>query len=163
MDFLENYELNDEVLDEMNLDEIFPELLETIKSLPAPAQATLAEMMDKYPIEEALAKFFDVDDDIDDTLADTFCYSNPDPYFKIEPLSDDRPSHNIRFDEDGHIHVKNLSAWWIPDLAIEREIGGTVYTVTGSFDGEECMLRKLERISAKKFTNTEEDVNDTDE
>lgn len=76
---------------------------------------------------------------------------------------DDRLSHNIRFDEDGHIHVKNLSAWWIPDLAIEREIGGTVYTVTGSFDGEECMLRKLERISAKKFTNTEEDANDTDE
>ena len=80
-----------------------------------------------------------------------------------EPLSDDRPRHNIRFDEDGHIHVKNPSAWWIPDLAIEREIGGTVYTVTGSFDGEECMLRKLERISAKKFTNTEEDANDTDE
>ena len=87
MDFLENYELTDEVLEEMNLDELFPELLETIKSLPAPAQATLAEMMDKYPIEEALAKFFDVDDDIDDTFADTFCYSNPDPYFKIKPLT----------------------------------------------------------------------------
>lgn len=163
MDFLENYKLTDEVLEEMNLDELFPELLETIKSLPAPAQAILAEMMDKYPIEEALAKLFDVDDDIDDTFAGSFCYSNPDPYFKIEPLSDDRPRHNIRLDEDGHIHVKNPSAWWIPDLAIEREIGGTVYTVTGSFDVEECMLRKLERISAKKFTNTEEDANDTDE
>lgn len=162
MDFLENYELTDEVLEERNLGELFPELLETIKSLPAPAKAVLAEMMDKYPIEEALAKFFDVDD-IDDTFTGSFCYSNPDPYFKIEPLSDDRPSHNIRFDEDGHIHVKNPSAWWIPDLAIEREIGGTVYAVTGSFDGEECMLRKLERISAKKFTNTEEDANDTDE
>lgn len=163
MDFLENYELTDEVLEEMNLDELFPELLETIKSLPVPAQATLAEMMDKYSIEEALAKFFDVDDDIDDTFAGSFCYSNPNPYFKIESLSDDSPSHNIRFDEDGHIHVKNPSAWWIPDLSIEREIGGTVYTVTGSFDGEECMLRKLERISAKKFTNTEEDANDTDD
>lgn len=82
---------------------------------------------------------------------------------RLNRSHDDRLSHNIRFDEDGHIHVKNLSAWWIPDLAIEREIGGTVYTVTGSFDGEECMLRKLERISAKKFTNTEEDANDTDE
>lgn len=163
MDFLENYELTDEVLEEMNLDELFPELLETIKKLPVPAKAVLAEMMDKYPIEEALAKFFAVDDDIDDTFADMFCYSNPAPYFKIEPLSDDRPHHNIRFDEDGHLHAKNLSAWWIPDLSIEREISGTVYTVTGSFDGEECMLRKLERISAKKFTNTEEDANDTDE
>ena len=42
MDLLENYELTDEVLEEMNLDELFPELLETIKRLPAPAQATLA-------------------------------------------------------------------------------------------------------------------------
>ena len=163
MDFLENYELTDEVLEKVNLDELFPELLEMIENLSTPAKAVLAEMMDIYPIEEALAMFFAVDDDIDDTFADTFCYSNPDPYFKIQPLSDERPRHNIRFDEDGHIHVKNPSAWWIPDLSIEREIGGTVYTVTGSFDGEECMLRKLERISAKKFTNTEEDANDTDE
>ena len=87
MDFLENYELNDEVLEEMNLDEIFPKLLETNKKLPATAKTVLAEMMDKYPIEEALAMFFAVDDDIDDTFADTFCYSNPDPYFKFKPLS----------------------------------------------------------------------------
>lgn len=83
MDFLENYELTDEVLEEMNLDELFPELLETIKSLPAPAQETLAEMLDKYPIEEALAKFFDVDDDIDDTFAGSFCYSNPVPILRL--------------------------------------------------------------------------------
>ena len=80
MDFLENYELTDEVLEERNLGELFPELLETIKSLPAPAKAVLAEMMDKYPIEKALAKFFDVDD-IDDTFTGSFCYSNPDPLF----------------------------------------------------------------------------------
>ena len=69
MDFLENYELNEEVLEELNLDELFPELLETIENLSTPAKAVLAEMMDQYPIEEALAKFFDVDDDIDDTFA----------------------------------------------------------------------------------------------
>ena len=58
---------------------------------------------------------------------------------------------------DGHIHVKNLSAYWIPQLTITEEISGTVYTVTGSFEGTDTLLRKLERITAKKFTEKVED------
>ena len=58
---------------------------------------------------------------------------------------------------DGHIHVKNLSAYWIPQLTITEEISGTVYTVTGSFEGTESLIRKLERITAKKFTEKVED------
>ena len=58
---------------------------------------------------------------------------------------------------DGHIHVKNLSAYWIPQLTITEEISGTVYTVTGSFKGTESLIRKLERITAKKFTEKVED------
>ena len=59
--------------------------------------------------------------------------------------------------EDGHIHVRNLSAYWIPQLTITEEISGTVYTVTGSFEGTDSLLRKLERITAKKFTEKVED------
>lgn len=59
---------------------------------------------------------------------------------------------------DGHIHVKNLSAYWIPQLTITEEISGTVYTVTGSFEGTESLIRKLERITAKKFTEKVEDT-----
>ena len=115
-----------------------------------------------------LAEWCELDEDPgayieEDTLPSEYRFTDPDPYFKLQPVSPDRQHHNVWFDEDGHLHTKNLSAWWIPDLSIEREIRGTVYTVTGSFDGEECMLRKLERISAKKFTNTGEDANDTDE
>ena len=40
---------------------------------------------------------------------------------------------NMKTDEAGHIVVKNLSAYWIPEIKVEREIHGTVYTVTGSF------------------------------
>ena len=58
---------------------------------------------------------------------------------------------------DGHIHVKNLSAYWIPQLTITEEISGTLYTVTGSFEGTESLIRKLERITAKKFTEKVED------
>ena len=61
---------------------------------------------------------------------------------------------NIRFDEDGHIVVKNLSAWWIPEIKVEREIHGTVYTVTGSFEGNEFLEKKLTRILLK---NVEDD------
>ena len=48
-----------------------------------------------------------------------------------------------RIDESGHITVKNLSAYWIPEIRVEREIHGSVYTVTGSFEGNELLEKKL--------------------
>ena len=59
-----------------------------------------------------------------------------------------------RIDESGHITVRNLSAWWIPEIKVEREIHGTVYTVTGSYEGTELTDRKLTRILLK---NVEDD------
>ena len=56
---------------------------------------------------------------------------------------------NVTFNESGHIVVKNLSAWWIPEIKVEREIHGTVYTVTGSFEGNEFLEKKLTRILLK--------------
>ena len=51
--------------------------------------------------------------------------------------------------ESGHIVVKNLSAYWIPGIKVECEIHGTTYTVTGSFEGNEFLERKLTRILLK--------------
>ncbi len=79
-------------------------------------------------------------------------FLNPDPYLKHEPLSPDRVLREIHFDDNGNLHTKNISAYWIPELTITEEIGGTIYTVTGSYEGMESFLRKLERISVKKFT-----------
>lgn len=59
-----------------------------------------------------------------------------------------------RIDEAGHIVVRNLSAYWIPEIKVEREIHGIVYTVTGSFEGNEFLEKKLTRILLKN----EEDV-----
>ena len=85
-----------------------------------------------------------------------YFFSNP--YFKLEPLSPDRPKHNFWFDETGHIRVKNPSAFWLPEFTLQREIGGTIYTITGSYDGTESLDRKMERILTEKFTeNTEDD------
>ncbi|SCY61838.1 hypothetical protein [Butyrivibrio sp. INlla14] len=95
-------------------------------------------------------------------LPPEYSETEPDPYFKLPGKHKDT-KRNIRFDEEGSLHVKNISAWWIPHLSITREIGGTVYSVTGSYDGEEDFLRKLERISFKKHDETEVNLNDTDD
>ena len=87
-----------------------------------------------------------------------YVFSNPDPYFKPELLPPNRPKHNFWFDETGHIRVKNPSAFWLPEFTLQCDIGGTIYTITGSYDGTETLDRKMERILAEKFTeNTEDD------
>jgi len=86
-----------------------------------------------------------------------YYFSNPGPYLKPQPLPSDHPRRNCCFNEDGHLCVKNLSAFWIPELTVTEVIHGTVYTVTGSYEGTESFVRKLERITSKKFTEKMED------
>lgn len=52
--------------------------------------------------------------------------------------------------------MKNLSAFWLPEFALQKEIGGTLYTVTGSYDGTETLDKKMERIMGEKFTEKKE-------
>ena len=82
---------------------------------------------------------------------------NAAPEYRFSQQSEKQRCGNYWFDENGRIHVKNLSAYWIPQLTITEEISGTVYTVTGSFEGTESLTHKLERITAKKFTEKVED------
>ena len=71
----------------------------------------------------------------------------------IEPSEQTRPqSRRISFDEQDHLTTGNLSAYWIPELTIQKTIHGTTYTVTGSYEGTESFTRKLERIMARSFT-----------
>ena len=90
------------------------------------------------------------DDDFDDSEEygeiHSFVFSNPDPYAKVEPRPDDAPKREFSFDKKGNIVVKNPSAFWLPKVEIVDEIGGTEYTVTGSYDGEETLDKKLKRI-----------------
>lgn len=84
---------------------------------------------------------------------DSPCIYFIDPYLKHEPLSPNRVVRDISFDDDGNIRDKNISAYWIPELTVTEEISGTIYTVTGSYEGEDSFIRKLERIASRKFTN----------
>ena len=107
------------------------------------------------------------DDDFDDSEEygeiHSFVFSNPDPYAKVEPRPDDAPKRNFTFDKKGNIVVKNPSAFWLPKVEIVDEIGGTEYTVTGSYDGEETLSRKLKRIMEQNAANAADDEIDITE
>ena len=81
----------------------------------------------------------------------------PEEYHFSNPNPSDPSKRNFWIGADGHIHVKNLSAFWLPEFTLQKEIGGTVYTVTGSYDGTEPLNRKMERIMDQKFTEKMED------
>ena len=76
---------------------------------------------------------------------------NAAPEYRFSRQSEKQRCGNYWFDEDDQIHVKNLSAYWIPQLTITEEISGTVYTVTGSYEGTEPLDRKLRRIMEKNM------------
>ena len=57
---------------------------------------------------------------------------------------------------DGHIRVKNMSAYWLPEFTLQREINRTVYSVSGSYAGAERLDRKLLRIMEQNAENREE-------
>ena len=65
-------------------------------------------------------------------------------------------SRKLYFDEEGQIHTGNLSAYWIPELTVCEVVHGTVYTATGSYDGEESFVKKLERITARQLSENRE-------
>ena len=52
---------------------------------------------------------------------------------------------------EGRLCVRNISAYWLPELTLRRKIGGTIYTVTGTYEGTESLDRKLRRIMEKNM------------
>lgn len=130
----------------------------------------IRQLEEKYALApqllDDLLSVFDADDldfweeisqweDSDHDEPTEYVFSNPDPYFKPDPLPPNRPRHNFWFDETGHIRVKNPSAFWLPEFTLQREIGGTIYTITGSYDGTETLDRKMERILTEKTEDDE--------
>ena len=80
-----------------------------------------------------------------------------------EPRPDDAPKRDIKFDENGNIVVKNPSAFWLPDVKIVEEIGGTEITVTGSYEGTETLDKKLKRIMEQNAADDENGITEDSE
>ena len=135
------------------LDEVSPKI--KMRDIHDARDDDIIELSDEE-LKEVLA-----DDDFDDSEEygeiHSFVFSNPDPYAKVEPRPDDAPKREFTFDEKGNIVVKNLSAFWLPKVEIVDEIGGTEYTVTGSYDGEETLDKKLKRIMEQNAANAADD------
>lgn len=93
----------------------------------------------------------------------SFVFTNADPYAKVKPRPDDAPRRDFSFDEKGNIVVKNPSAFWLPQVTIVDEVGGTEYTVTGGYDGTESLDKKLKRIMEHNASVAADDETDITE
>lgn len=112
----------------------------------------LARLVELHPLED-IPDILDAMDGEDAAAR----FIQPDPYARCERVLPEGRAGNYRMGEDGRIRVKNLSAYWIPELTVTEAIAGTVYTVTGSYEGDGSFLRKLERIIAQNFAAKLED------
>ena len=66
-------------------------------------------------------------------------------------MTEKQQRRNIFVGTDGHMTAHNISAYWLPEIPIQEVIHGTVYTVTGSYEGNQLFIKKLERIMARQF------------
>ena len=112
------------------------------------------EITDKYSDEddeyEEMLMSYEEDDE---SIIPELYFCNPDPFLKPEPLPDDHYRPEIHFDDEGRIVVKNLDAYWLPEMKLVEEIDGTIYTVTGSYEGTEMLDQKLSRIMLHNLEN----------
>ena len=62
-------------------------------------------------------------------------------------------SRKIAFDANGNLRTNNLSAYWLPDITVTKVIHGTTYIVTGSYEGTDSIVPKIERILVRDAMN----------
>lgn len=114
------------------------------------------ELDDADLTEEIMEAIADDTGEAEEEVPAEYYFTNPDPYVKVSPLPYEQRRHEFHFDVDGHIRVKNPSAFWLPELTLQKEINGTIYTVTGCYVGTETLDRKLTRIFENNLENKED-------
>ena len=123
----------------------------------------MIELTDEELKEMMQDEDFDASADDEAAPIPEYHFTNPDPYFKIKPRPDDAPKRDVSFDDKGNIVVKNPSAFWLPEITITEEIGGTEFTITGSYEGTETLDKKLKRIMQHQAANDESDITEDGE
>ena len=127
-----------------------------ILSMLTPGERIILErLLELHPSDKAFDLFEMMRSEKPNEEIPTYYFSNPDPYFERELLPPDHVEREKQIDESGALHVQNLSANELPEITLTKEIGGTVYTVTGNYDGIELLDKKLERIMGQNMTGAE--------
>ena len=116
----------------------------------------LSGLLEIHPSDEAWNLFELMRSEKEDAEIPTYRFSNPDPYAERDPLPPDHEDHDTRMGDDGDIRVQNVSAYFLPEIKLSKEIGGTVYSISGSYDGIAPLDRKLERIMEQNMTEADE-------
>ena len=99
-------------------------------NLSAEEQRVFEQLMEEDSPEDALAFFAQLYDDAPkEQTSETVSISENEIYFKRKPLTEEQKKHGSYVDENGNLHVKNLSAFWIPELTTTEKVGHTTYTV----------------------------------
>ena len=73
-------------------------------------------------------------------------------------------SRKVSFDVDGNLRTNNLSAYWLPAITVTKVVHGTTYIVTGSYEGTDSIVPKIERMLVRDAMNeSREDADDHSE
>jgi len=59
-----------------------------------------------------------------------------------------------RINADGSITVKVPFWWELPQVTLRKEIGGTEYSISGSYDGNQALPAKLLRLMEEEVVDT---------
>ena len=80
-------------------------------NLSAEEQRVFEQLMEEDSPEDALAFFAQLYDDAPkEQTSETVSISENEIYFKRQPLTEEQKKHGSYVDENGNLHVKNLSA-----------------------------------------------------
>lgn len=128
------------------------ELKTLLEELPPLERRFLIGLLENLTLEEVWNFLNTMDPDVEDIPC--YHFADPSPYYEGELAAPGK--REIHFDDLGRICVRNISASWLPELKIQREIGGTIYSVSGSYVGAGALDEKVLRILSHNFENMEE-------
>ncbi len=123
-----------------------------LEELPPMERRFLIGLLENLTLEEVWNFLNTMDADVEDVPC--YHFADPSPYYEGEPVAPDK--REIKFDSMGCICVRNTSSCWLPELTLRREIGGTIYSVSGSYVGAGALDEKILRILSHNLENMEE-------
>ena len=133
------------------------EMEAAIQSLTPTELRILDRLLEEHDTEEAFEIFASMIGEEKETVGATeYHFKNANPCVQREQNPDSQAHQDFKIDGNGNIRVKNLSAFWLPEFTLQREYAGTVYFVTGSYDGTETLDKKVKRILDNNLENMEE-------